>query len=81
MGSRLESQHRYLVFRIFPREEISYEGFILSLVSPCTISQYIGLVRIIFEALLVYLNRCLDLLKDRGLVFHSLRLYKNNKLE
>jgi hypothetical protein len=40
-----------------------------------------GPVRIISEAPLVCPNGCWYLLKDGGLVFHNLRLHKDNKLE
>jgi hypothetical protein len=61
--------------------EISQEGFVQGLVSPPATSRYIGSVRIISEAPLVCPNGCLYLLKDGGLVFHNLRLHKDNKLE
>jgi hypothetical protein len=66
---------------ISPRGEISQEGFSQGLVSPPATSRYIGSVRIISKAPLVCLNECWYLLKDGGLVFHNLRLHKDNKLE
>jgi hypothetical protein len=76
-GSGFESQPGHLFFGISPRGE----GFAQGLVSPPATSRYIGSVRIISEAPLVCPNGCWYLLKDGGLVFHSPRLHKDNKLE
>jgi hypothetical protein len=80
-GSEFESQRGHLLFGISPRGEISQEGFFQGLVSLPATSRYIGSVRIISEAPLVCPNGCWYLLKDGGLVFHSLRLHEDNKLE
>jgi hypothetical protein len=80
-GSGFESQRGHLFFGISPRGEISQEGFVQGLVSPPATSRCIGSVRIISEAPLVCPNGCWYLLKDGGLVFHNLRLHKDNKLE
>jgi hypothetical protein len=80
-GSGFESQRGHLFFGISSRGEISQEGFVQGLVSPLATGRYIGSVRIISEAPLVCPNGCWYLLKGGGLVFHSPRLHKDNKLE
>jgi hypothetical protein len=80
-GSGFEPQRGHLFFGISPREEISQEGFVQGLVSPPATSRYIGSVRIIFEAPLVSEWMLVSVKKDGGLVFRSLRLHKDNKLE
>jgi hypothetical protein len=79
-GSGFESQRGHLFFGISPRGEISQGGFAQGLVSPPATSRYIGSVRIISEAPLVS-EWMLISVKDGGLVFHNLRLHKDNKLE
>jgi hypothetical protein len=57
-GPGFESQRGHIFFGISPRGEISQEGFVQGLVFPPATSRYIGLVRIISEAPLVFPNRC-----------------------
>jgi hypothetical protein len=71
-GSGFESQRGHLFFGIPLRGEISQEGFPQGLVSPPATSRYIGSVRIISEAPLVYPNGSYLLKKMRVLVFHNL---------
>jgi hypothetical protein len=65
-GSIFESQRRHLFFGISPRGEISQVGFSQGLASPPATSRYIGSVRIISEAPLVYPNGSYLLKKDGG---------------
>jgi hypothetical protein len=61
-GSGFESQRGHLS----PRGEISQKGFSQGLVSPPATSRYIGSVRIISEAPLVYPNGSYLLKKKMG---------------
>jgi hypothetical protein len=84
-GSGFEPRRGHLFFGILPRGEISQEGFVQGLVSLPATSRYIGSVRIISEAPFrgsaCVSEWMLISVKDGGLVFHNLRLHKDNKLE
>jgi hypothetical protein len=81
-GSGFESQRGHLFFGISPRGEISQEGFAQGLVSfpSCHMSIY-RVSEDNFRGSACVSEWMLISVKDGGLVFHNLRLHKDNLLK